>query len=193
MSTVSATRSRHSSVRPHSYPGVQRNSLRFARSPLTPTVRPVDLTSRVHLGTVAPPRHGGPQRSALRLRLARSTDTAFPSSHGRPFHQPLAELAPSERPRARGSIDTGFVLRSAVVPCASATGASRPSVLFFRARDAKVFPLLNTRYAHQSTGLPDASFRPSPPSKLRRPAPPSLTPALTPASSGLASLRAARH
>ena len=165
----------------------------FASLAADATVRPVDLTSGVHLGTVAPPGHGGLQRSALRLHLARSSDAAFPSSHSGSFHQPLAELAPSERPGARGPFDTGFVLRSAVFSRRYATGASRPSVLFCRARNTKVFPLLNTRNAHRSTGLPDASFRPSPSSELRRPASRSLTPALTPASSGLASLRAARH
>ena len=75
---------------------------------------------------------------------------------------------------------------------ANPTG-SHSSLLYGPARPARVFPILTATNAHQSTGLPDPSYRPFLPAQPRRPASSSLTPALTPACSGLAPLRCARH
>ena len=158
------------------------------RSPLTPDVRPVDLKSGVHLGTVALPKHGGVQRSALRLHPARSNGAPVPSSRCRTAPSRLAALQRSRRSESSGSFGAVPSRSPAAFLRRPGTESSRSSQLYGNGRAAKVLTLLTASHAHQSPGLPDPSYRPYLPSQPPRPASRSLTPALTSACSGLAAL-----
>ena len=155
-----------------------------------PDVRYVDLPSRQHCKFVAYPEHEAPQVSAPLTRQARALHRSAGPRRASWVHRRITALVRF----------TSFVhgppigVASSLPPLAafvpSTPGASPSSFLARRTLLHWSSEPLTSSDADKSTGPPDTSYPPRPQSTPRCTASRILTPYLTPACSGLATLAA---